>query len=250
MMALSRRGLLPACRAFCAAPPTVRTAHLLLYHYVDDVEEARQPFRAAHLAAARASAHRGDLLLGGALAAPVDGGILLFSTGEAAESFAEHDPYVVNGIVTEWHVREWSVVAGSLELPPVPPFVASYEWKRVEPEMILPPGLEVEMPLDGGQQRARIPPEWTARINIKDAEGFSFTFDLNYDVTRATSIGEMRMAAARHASKAGTFGEVSAEQISITIDGRLGELDDAQTAEEVDLFSNASRLKAAMRGTS
>ena len=133
-----------ASRAFCAAPPTVRTTHILLYNYVDDVEEARKPFRAAHLTAARESAQRGELLLGGALAAPVDGGVLLFSTGDAAETFAERDPYVVNGIVTSWTIREWSVVAGSLELPPVPPFQASYEWKRVESEQVCPPGLEIE----------------------------------------------------------------------------------------------------------
>ena len=178
----------------------------------------------------------------------MDGGVLLFSTGDAAETFAERDPYVVNGIVTSWTIREWSVVAGSLELPPVPPFQASYEWKRVEPDQVCPPGLEVEMPLDGGQQRARIPPEWTARMNIKDTQGVSFTFDLNYGVTRHTTVGEMRRAAALHASNAGTFGEVPTEQISISIDGRLGELDDdSQTAEELDLFSHASSLKAAIR---
>lgn len=234
-------------RAYCTVPP-VRTLHLLLYHYVDDVEEARQPYRMAHIAAARESAQRGDLVLGGALASPVDGGVLAFSAGEAAEKFAEADPYVLNGIVTSWTVREWSVVVGSVvgQLPPTPPFRASYEWKRTEPDHILPPGLEIEMPLDGGQQRARIPPEWRVQFNVKDQAGFSFTFDVHCDVTRSTTVGELREAAARQATQAQTLGNVSPEQISMTIDGRLGELGDAQTVEEVDLFS--AKLAVAVRG--
>jgi hypothetical protein len=89
--------------------------------------------------------------------------MLVFSTGEAAERFAEADPYVVNDIVTSWAVREWSTVVGALELPPVPPFAASYDWKRVEPGMLLPPGLEIEMPLDGGHQRR---PLWVELTTI------------------------------------------------------------------------------------
>ena len=234
-------------RTFCTAPITVRPLHLLLYHYVEDVEEARQPFRQAHVAAARASAQRGELLLGGALADPVDGGVLVFTTGEAAENFAEADPYVLNDIVTQWTVREWSVVVGALELPPVPPFAATYKWQRVESGTILPPGLEVEMPLDGSPQRARIPPEWALRLNVKDSAGFAFTFDVHVDVTRATTMREIREAAARHVTQTGSMGEVSAEKISLTVEGHTGELDDARTAEEVDLFSNATKVKAAMR---
>jgi len=242
--------LVAARRAFCA-PPTVRPLSLLLYHYVDDVLEARQPFRSAHLAAARAAVVRGELLLGGALNDPVDGGVLCFTGSEAAESFAETDPYVVNGIVTEWTVREWSVVVGSLasKLPPVPPFRASYEWQRVASDVVLPAGLQVELPLDGvGLQRARIPPEWSLRLNIKDPAGYSFTFDMHHDVCRSTTIGELRRAAARQATRAESLGDVSAERISMTIDGRLGELDDAQTVEEVDLFTRAGELKVVVRG--
>jgi hypothetical protein len=31
----------------------------------------------------------------------------------AAEQFAKDDPYVVNGLVKRWYVREWTVVAGT-----------------------------------------------------------------------------------------------------------------------------------------
>jgi hypothetical protein len=51
--------------------------------------------------------------LGGALADPVDTGLLVFTDKGVAESFAQQDPYVANGLVTKWSVRQWTVVAGS-----------------------------------------------------------------------------------------------------------------------------------------
>jgi uncharacterized protein len=53
-------------------------------------------------------------VLGGALAEPVDGAVLLFRghTADAAKAFAVADPYVRNGLVTRWRVRPWSTVIG------------------------------------------------------------------------------------------------------------------------------------------
>ena len=53
-------------------------------------------------------------MLGGALADPIDGAVLLFrgDSPNAAESFAETDPYVLNGLVKSWRVREWTTVVG------------------------------------------------------------------------------------------------------------------------------------------
>ncbi|KAL1498806.1 hypothetical protein AB1Y20_014111 [Prymnesium parvum] len=106
-------------RCLAAATPKVKPLHLLLYSYCDDAVERRQPFREAHLQAAEAAASRGDLLLGGALAQPVDGALLAFANASAARSFAEEDPYVKGGVVTNWTVREWSIVVGYLaeEIP-------------------------------------------------------------------------------------------------------------------------------------
>jgi len=90
--------------------------YLLLYDVVDDYVERRGQYRAAHLALARAAASRGELVLGGALANPADGAVLLFK-GEspaAAEAFAKADPYVANGLVTRWRVRAWTTVVGPL----------------------------------------------------------------------------------------------------------------------------------------
>lgn len=56
----------------------------------------------------------GQLLLAGAFAEPTDGACFAFaaSTTSEIEAFAKADPYVVEGLVTEWEVRQWSVVAG------------------------------------------------------------------------------------------------------------------------------------------
>jgi uncharacterized protein len=89
--------------------------YLLLYDVVDRYVERRQPFREAHLAHATAAVERGELVLGGALADPVDGAVLLFRAESAAvpEAFALADPYVHNGLVTKWRVREWTTVIGT-----------------------------------------------------------------------------------------------------------------------------------------
>ena len=78
--------------------------YLLFYDVVPDYAARRAAYRAAHLARARAAHARGELVLGGALADPVDGAVLLFR-GESpavAERFAATDPYVINGLVTRW----------------------------------------------------------------------------------------------------------------------------------------------------
>jgi len=96
---------------------------LLFYDVAADYLTRRAEFREAHLAKAWASHARGDLVLGGALADPVDGAMLLFA-GESrrvAEDFAREDPYVLNGLVTRWRVREWSTVAGTLAAAPIRP---------------------------------------------------------------------------------------------------------------------------------
>lgn len=94
--------------------------YLLLYDVVDDYMIRRQPIRSAHLAHARPFVERGELVLGGALADPADGAVLLFrgETPDAATAFAMADPYVQNGLVTRWRVRPWTTVIGpDAEMP-------------------------------------------------------------------------------------------------------------------------------------
>lgn len=88
---------------------------VLSYTVVADYIERRREYRAAHLELARAAAARGELRLGGALADPPDAAILVFCGPDrsVAEAFARADPYVENGVVTSWSVREWTVVIGA-----------------------------------------------------------------------------------------------------------------------------------------
>jgi uncharacterized protein len=88
--------------------------YLLFYDVVDDYVNRRVPYRAAHIALAREALARGELVLAGALADPPDGAVLVFrgSSPAAAESFARNDPYVKNGLVVRWRVREWATVIG------------------------------------------------------------------------------------------------------------------------------------------
>lgn len=96
---------------------------ILFYEGAPDYLARRPAFRDAHLAHAWAAVERGDLVLGGALADPVDGAVLLFKGEDAsvAEDFAQADPYVANGLVERWRVREWTTVVGDLASAPVRP---------------------------------------------------------------------------------------------------------------------------------
>jgi uncharacterized protein YciI len=92
---------------------------LLIYDYVPDYLERRAPLRPAHLQHARASVARDELQLGGAV--PHDDppfGLLLFKaeTAAVAEDFARADPYVTQGVVGSWRVREWITVVGESAL--------------------------------------------------------------------------------------------------------------------------------------
>lgn len=96
--------------------------YLLFYEVAPDYAERRNQFRAAHLAYARAAAARGELVLGGAYAEPIDGALLLFKgdSSDVATNFAARDPYVTGGLVTRWRVREWTTVVGRDAAAPLP----------------------------------------------------------------------------------------------------------------------------------
>jgi len=90
--------------------------YLLMYDVSADYLARRGEFRGAHLELARQAVERGEMVLGGALADPVDGAVLLFrgESPASAEAFARADPYVANGLVSRWRVRPWTTVIGAL----------------------------------------------------------------------------------------------------------------------------------------
>ena len=95
--------------------------YLLFYSFVDGYVERRPAFRDAHLTHAWHACEQGGLRLAGALADPTDTGVLWFEgeSPEVAAAFARNDPYVINGLVTSWKVREWTTVVGACAISPV-----------------------------------------------------------------------------------------------------------------------------------
>jgi uncharacterized protein YciI len=89
--------------------------YILFYKTVDNYVEKRIPFRDAHLAYAQKAHETGSLFMAGALVDPADTAVLVF-IGDApdfAEEFARNDPYVINGLITNWYIRPWTVVIGN-----------------------------------------------------------------------------------------------------------------------------------------
>ena len=97
--------------------------YLLFYEVGTDYVSRRAEFREAHLKKAWEASARGELVLGGALANPVDGAVLLFKADspEVAEQFARTDPYVTSGAVKRWYVREWNTVVRQEASTPLRP---------------------------------------------------------------------------------------------------------------------------------
>ena len=88
--------------------------YVLTYKYVADIIEKRGPHRPAHLALAEDLVQRGVLIAAGAYTPP-DGAQFIFkSTLDDVNRFVSNDPYVKNGLVVDYKIKEWNVVVGKL----------------------------------------------------------------------------------------------------------------------------------------
>jgi uncharacterized protein len=87
--------------------------YALFYETAQDYLERRPTYREEHLALAGKAHRDGRLVLAGAFSPP-DGALLVFRTDSPAlvEEFVRNDPYVKNGLVKAWRIREWAVVIG------------------------------------------------------------------------------------------------------------------------------------------
>ena len=82
--------------------------YVLLYESADDVLAKAVEHFPAHSARGQAFHDRGSLVAYGPFGDPQgQGSMAVFTTREAAEEFARDDPFVVNGVVRDWEVREW-----------------------------------------------------------------------------------------------------------------------------------------------
>jgi uncharacterized protein len=75
----------------------------------ESLSKARINFE-AHRARLNEFHARGVLLMAGPFADPTEGAMGLFTTREAAEEFIQGDPFVINGVVSHWSLREWNEV--------------------------------------------------------------------------------------------------------------------------------------------
>lgn len=89
--------------------------YALIYYVVDDYITRRASYRDEHLRLAREANDRGELVLAGAFSDPADRALLVFRAPAKAvvEEFIKQDPYVINGLVTRWEIRPWTVVIGN-----------------------------------------------------------------------------------------------------------------------------------------
>lgn len=88
--------------------------YLLTYFPVEDYVERRAEFREAHLRLAEEFRKKGLLIMAGALH-PADRAVLVFRCPDESEveRFVRMDPYVENGLIVSWELREWKVVVGN-----------------------------------------------------------------------------------------------------------------------------------------
>jgi len=89
--------------------------YILFYQLVDDYLEKRGEYRKEHLANASTLLEKGELVMAGAFANPADGAVFIFKSEDScvANTFAKNDPYVKNGLIKSWEVREWTVAIGN-----------------------------------------------------------------------------------------------------------------------------------------
>ncbi|MGW1455033.1 YciI-like protein [Salegentibacter agarivorans] len=88
--------------------------YILDYTTSENYLEERGKYRKEHLNHATEYYNEGYLILGGAIES-ADQAVLVFKaeSEKIAETFAENDPYVKNGLMKSWSVKKWNVVIGN-----------------------------------------------------------------------------------------------------------------------------------------
>ena len=87
------------------------TKYVVLYESSDNVHEKAPAHFPAHSERIQEFRSRGTLLMVGAFGDPqAEGSMAIFTSRDDAEEFATGDPFVLNGVVSRWEVREWNEV--------------------------------------------------------------------------------------------------------------------------------------------
>jgi uncharacterized protein len=89
--------------------------YVVFYESADDVMSKAPAVYPRHLARLKEFRDRGDLLLVGTFGDPqVEGSMAVFGSREAAEEFVSDDPFVSEGVVKAWTLREWDEVGSEI----------------------------------------------------------------------------------------------------------------------------------------
>lgn len=80
--------------------------YVVYYESGADLAEKAPLYFGAHTAHWQAFRDRGTLLMIGPFA-DRQGAMSIFASREAAEEFVAGDPFVLNGVVRSWQIRDW-----------------------------------------------------------------------------------------------------------------------------------------------
>jgi uncharacterized protein len=82
---------------------------VVFYSSADDVASKAPAHFPAHKARLDEFHARGELLMVGTFADPqAQGSMSIFRTRQGAEEFVAGDPFVRNGVVRSWEIRQWN----------------------------------------------------------------------------------------------------------------------------------------------
>jgi uncharacterized protein len=85
--------------------------YVVLYESADDVASRAPAHFPAHRQHLDDFHGRGELLMVGTFGDPqTQGSMAIFPSREAAESFVDGDPFVLNGVVKSYEIREWNEI--------------------------------------------------------------------------------------------------------------------------------------------
>ena len=87
----------------------------LEYFYVQNMLEKRTSHRPAHLEYCEPFIQNKVLIAGGAILPEVERGLLVFHSEKGVvDKFAKNDPYVLNGLVPRYTIKEWAIAVGKI----------------------------------------------------------------------------------------------------------------------------------------
>jgi uncharacterized protein YciI len=85
--------------------------YVVFYESADDVASKTPRHFPAHKARLDEFHGQGTLLMVGTFGNPQEeGSMAIFTSRDAAEAFVKDDPFVLNGVVRGWEIREWNEI--------------------------------------------------------------------------------------------------------------------------------------------